>query len=96
MVYSTLQIINIDLSTVAMQKNTKGQTKRILSATTPATKLLRNKILDLALGESLFIDKGEWVFKSNPAEYLYTMKRVGREYSYRSIPYGKYLIVRDK
>lgn len=79
-----------------MQKNTKSQTKRILTTTTPESKLLRTKLIDLAIGESLFVDKTEWVFKSNPAEYLYTMRRIGREYSYRSIPYGKYLIVREK
>lgn len=79
-----------------MTKNTKGQTKRLIKQSTPDTKILREKLLDLTQGESVMVAKKDWPFKSNPAEYLYTLRRVGRIYSYMTIDLATYLIVRNK
>lgn len=83
-----------------MKKNSALETRAILKHTTPEGTKLRHALISLQRGESCSVSSTDWPFKSNPAEYLYTMRRIGRTYSYKYVQRkggaGELLIVRTK
>lgn len=78
-----------------MKKHSTHQTKKIIKDTAPAGSKLRRELLKLKVGESVTLHLNNWPFKSEPAEYLYTMRRLKRTYSYRTMDMtGEILIYR--
>lgn len=78
-----------------MKINSTKKTKDIISKIDTTGSKLRNVLLTLQVGESITMPSNKWPFKSEPAEYLYTMRRIGRTYSYRTMDMtGELLIYR--
>lgn len=77
-----------------MKINSAKTTQKILQENTPTGSKLRRTLLKLNVGESITMAVKDWPFKSEPAEYLYTMRRIERTYSYRMLEEGEILILR--
>lgn len=76
-----------------MKINSAKKTAKIIDKTQPKGNKLRRTLLALKVGESITMSFNKWPFKSEPAEYLYTMRRIGRTYSYRNIDMSGELLI---